>query len=190
MTPAVALACPSCKRVLEADAWRDTAGGECRACNTEFFAFPALYATRGAVAPQTAAPAADSTCFFHPENRTEAVCEQCGRFLCAICAVPFAGQKVCPTCISAQRNSGAAPAVRERTLFSSAAVSLAILPLIAWPVTLVTAPIVLGLACYGWNTPGSLVRGRGRWKLVVAGVFALAEIAGWITFFSFLHQRG
>jgi hypothetical protein len=190
MTAAVGLTCPSCKRVLEPDAWRDSARRKCRACNTEFefMAFPALAATRSAVAPQTAVPAADSTCFFHPENRTEAVCDQCGRFLCAICAVPFNGQKLCPTCISAQRSSGAEPTIRERTLFAGLAVSLAILPLLIWPVTVVTAPVALGLVCYGWNKPGSLVRGRGRWKLVVAGIFSLAEIAGWIAFLVFWRR--
>jgi hypothetical protein len=52
---------------------------------------------------------------------------------------------------------------------------------LVFPVTALTAPVALGLVVYAWNKPGSLVQGRSRTRLVVAGLFALLQIAGWVT---------
>src|SRR6266513_2033382 len=109
MTVGPALPCPRCKRVLGPESWIDAQAGICFRCKTEyeFAAFPALNATRVQLAPQAAVLAADSVCFFHPENRAEAICDGCGRLLCAVCTVPFAGQKLCPTCIAGAKISEA-----------------------------------------------------------------------------------
>ena len=187
MIPAVALRCPNCKRQLEAHAWHDDSSGECRLCGTsfEFMAFPALTAATTRVAPQAAEVAADSVCFFHAQNRAESICEGCGRLLCAVCAVPFMGQKLCPVCIAtATRKESAPEAVRGRALHDSIALGIAVLPLLIFYLTLVTAPLALGWVVYAWNKPGSLVRGRSRWRLVLAALFAGAEIAGWIFMFT------
>ena len=183
MTTGYALPCPRCKRVLDAASWRDATGGACWSCRTDFdfFSFPALTAKRARVAPQAAAVAEDSACFFHAENRAEAVCEDCGRMLCAVCTISFTGRKICPACIAAAKTSDAAPAVQQRVLYDAIALSLAVLPLLLWPFTLVTAPVALGYVIVGWKKPGSLVRGNSRTRLVIAGVFALLEIAGWVT---------
>jgi hypothetical protein len=187
MTPAVALRCPNCKRPFESHSWHDDSSGECRHCGTsfEFIAFPALTAGAAHVTAQPAELAADSVCFFHPQNRAEAVCEGCGRLLCTVCAVPFMGQKLCPVCIqAATRKESAEVAVRGRVLHDSIALALAVLPLLMFFLTIFTAPVALGWAIYAWNKPGSLVHGRRRWRLVVAALFAVAEIAGWTWFFT------
>lgn len=185
MTAGPALACPRCKRVLGPESWRDDRSGQCFRCETEFefVGFPALRASRARVAAQPAVLADDSVCFFHAENRAEAICDGCGRLLCTVCAVPFAGQKLCPSCVAATRSSDAPSVVRDRVLYDSIALSLAVLPLIIWPFTLATAPISLGMVVYGWNKPGSLVRGRSRVRLIIAGLLATLEIAAWITGF-------
>lgn len=183
MTTGPALPCPRCKRVLEPNSWRDGTGGTCWRCRAEFdfFPFPALTAARARIAPQAAAVTEDSACFFHAENRAAAVCEDCGRMLCVVCTIGFAGRKICPACISTAKDSDAAPAVRQRTLYDGIAMSLALLPLLLWPLTLATAPVALGFVIHGWKKPGSLVRGTSRARLIVAGVFALLEIAAWVT---------
>ena len=101
--------------------------------------------------------------------------------LCAVCTISFTGRKICPACIAAAKTSDAAPAVQQRVLYDAIALSLAVLPLLLWPFTLVTAPVALGYVIVGWKKPGSLVRGNSRTRLVIAGVFALLEIAGWVT---------
>lgn len=183
-----ALPCPRCKRVLGPESWIDAHNGVCFRCETdfEFYSFPALNAARAQIAPQAAVVEADSVCFFHAENRAESICDGCGRLLCPVCTVPFAGQKLCPTCIAASRTSGAAPAARTRILYDASAFGLALLPLLVWPLTLLTAPAALGLAIYGWRKPGSIVRGRSPARLIAAAVLALLQIAGWATLFTYL----
>jgi hypothetical protein len=184
MTLAPALACPSCKRTLGPESWIDAHHGTCFRCKTdyEFFGFPALNASRTKVAAQTAMLAEDSVCFFHAENRAEAVCEGCGRLLCPVCAVPFGGQKICPTCIAATKTSEAPQMTRSRVLFDGIALMAAGLPLLLWPFTLVTAPFALGMVIYGWKQPGSLVRGPSRVRFIIAGLLAAIQIGVWVTF--------
>lgn len=187
MTELVALRCPNCKRRLEAHSWHDESSGECRLCGTsfDFVPFPAYTAEVARIKPQAAEMAADSVCFFHAQNRAESICEGCGRLLCAVCAVPFMGQTLCPVCIAAATRKDSAPiAVRDRVLHDSIALALAVLPLLIFFVTIVTAPLALGWAIYAWNKPCSLVRGRSRFRVILAALFAVAEIIGWILVFA------
>ncbi len=191
MTAGPALACPRCRHTLGPESWIDANRGVCWGCKTgyEFVGFPALRATRQRIAAQPAVLAADSVCFFHAENRAEAICDSCGRFLCAVCAVPFAGRKLCPACIAAAGSAETSSVVRERVLFDSIALALAIVPLLIWPFTLIAAPCALGMAIYGWKKPGSLVSGRSRTRLISAALVAVLEIAGWITLFVYLWLK-
>jgi hypothetical protein len=141
------------------------------------FRFPALVATKEAVKPQAVAVAEDSTCFFHGDNQAEKVCDGCGRFLCAVCAVPFAGKTRCPNCIANSKKDDVR-LVASRSLPGGAALGLALLPIVFWPLTLLTSPVALYLAITGRKKPQSLVR-PGRWKLLVAGLVALLQIGGW-----------
>lgn len=172
--------CPNCQRALAPAAWLNDRQVHCPSCDTdlEFVPFPALTAARTFARPTAATLGDDATCFFHPTNRAEAVCSGCGRLLCAVCAVDFAGQCLCPACIAARPATQQPDAVKSRLLWDSLALSLAGLPLLLWPFTIVTAPAAIGLAIYGWNKPGSLVRGS-RTRLVCALVLAGAQVVGW-----------
>lgn len=183
MTPAPALSCPSCKRGHGALSWHDTAHGSCMYCRSDFelIPFPALTRERAVAKPQAVVVGGDATCFFHAENQADQVCDACGRFVCTVCAIPFTGGLFCPSCLSAQRQKDAG--IPNRLVFSSMALGLAFLPILFWPMTLLTAPAALGLVLYGWRKPGSLVYGRGRFKLVLAALLALAQIVGWATLF-------
>lgn len=174
-----ALPCPKCRRTLEAISWHSTERGRCWRCKEdfEFRGFPALTAARQRVVPQAVLVAEHATCFYHGQNQAEAVCESCGRFVCAVCAVDFGGRRVCPPCIAAVKTSDA-QAVSQRTLFDGIALALAGLPILFWPLTVLTAPVALGVAIIGWRKPRSLV-GGGRTKLVLAGLLALIQIGIW-----------
>lgn len=185
MTPGPALPCPRCQRLLGPESWIVAHDGVCLHCRTgfEFVGFPALTAVRSVVAPQAAVLAADSVCFFHAENRAEAICDGCGRLLCPVCTVPFVGRKLCPACIAATRQSSAPVAVRSRVLYDTIALAMALVPILLWPFTVLTSPVALGLVIHGWKQPNSLVRGRGRGRLITAGVLAVIQISAWTAFF-------
>ena len=180
MTPGPALPCPHCKRVLGPEAWIDAGHATCPTCDKEFefFGFPALTATAEKIAPQTAVLAADSVCFFHAENRAEAVCDGCGRYLCGLCDVPLGDAHYCPSCLeTGKRKPTAATLDTQRTLWDQIALSLAVLPMLIFYLTIITAPIAIVLGIRHWKTPGSLVR-RSRWRFVVAIGLGAIQLVG------------
>ena len=142
--------------------------------------FPAFFrSTKSGSAGETIVVEGEAGCFFHPDKKAAAHCVECGRFLCALCDLELNGRHLCPGCLeSGQRKGRLLELERRRTLYDSAALFFASLPLLVWPGTLITAPAALGLVFYGWNKPGSLIP-RTRWRFVLAFVLALAQVIGW-----------
>jgi hypothetical protein len=156
------LPCPGCRR------------------DTRLEIFPALFNP----APSGSAPAAivlegEASCFFHPPNRAVVSCHNCGRFLCALCDLDLEGRHLCPSCLETGRQREAfGELVNRRVLYDSAALSLAVVPLLIWPFTLATAPAAIVVALYGWNKPSSLVP-RTRLRALLAIGLGLVELGGW-----------
>ena len=65
---------------------------------------------------------------------------------------------------------------------------LAVVPLLMWPFTFLTAPAALYLALRYWKRPLSVVR-RTRWRYIAAIAIALAQIAAWIFGVAFFVSR-
>ncbi|MDF9826615.1 hypothetical protein M2447_000696 [Ereboglobus sp. PH5-10] len=156
---------------------------QCEVCKDgyQFVEFPAFRAERVVTKPHELAGGDDATCFFHAQNQAEGVCSSCGRFLCPVCAVDFGGRVLCPACIAGGKTSPAR-VERDKWMADTTALWLAVLPLIAWPLTIATAPAAFALVLLNWNKPASIVR-RFRWQRWVAGALSLAQIAGWVWLF-------
>ncbi|WP_157837121.1 hypothetical protein [Geminisphaera colitermitum] len=185
------LACPKCRGAFEVFPLSlqtrpryapDEERRRCPRCErvVTLVPFPALRASPRVVRAQALVAEGEASCFFHATNQAATVCDDCGRFLCAVCAVEFSGETLCPSCISARREKSARM-VSSRVTYDSLAFLLALVPLLMFWMTCVTAPVALGLAIYGWRKPPSLVRG-GRWRLVAAMILASVEIAAWGVF--------
>lgn len=177
------LICPKCQASLAPEETAGSFSGPCPSCNrpVEQFVFPAYWRPvaigRNAEALVTTE---DASCFNHPARRAQAPCDICGRFLCGLCDVEIQGQHFCPTCVNA---SDGKRRVRNldggRTLWSGIALLLSIVPiLVFWPLTILTGPVAVFLAIYGWRKPQSLVR-PGRAAAIVAIVFGLGETVLW-----------
>jgi hypothetical protein len=143
--------------------------------------FPALFRGIGAVnSGEPLTCEGEASCFYHPQKKAAVVCSACGRFLCTLCETDLAGRCLCPCCIDKGRASeGIEQLVTRRTLNDSLALSLAILPLLFFPVTVFTAPIAFFIAIRCWKRPGSILP-RTKMRFVLAIVIALAQIAGWM----------
>ena len=88
----------------------------------------------------------------------------------------------------AGRRAGSSAWKTKRTLYDAIALSLAILPLLIFYFTIVTAPIALYLAIRYWNAPLSIVH-RTKLRLVLAALLATAQIVGWGIGAYFLFTR-
>jgi hypothetical protein len=125
-----------------------------------------------------------ATCFFHPQHAAQVPCDNCGRFLCALCDLPLGGRHLCPTCIeNTSRQSSENPWIAHRFLWGRAALLIALIPALAYPftfLTFLTAPVTLVLALLWWNKPAGLTGNGGRLSLVLAVLFAGLQILAWI----------
>jgi hypothetical protein len=184
--------CPACKAWLMEGVFNQPEFLPCPACGLPLQAevYPALFRKAAAVqSGQAIMVEGESSCFFHPQKKAALSCESCGRFLCALCDCPLHGQHFCPTCLEAGRTKGKIKSLEnERTLYDRIALSLAVLPLLIFYFTLVTAPVALYVAIRYWKAPGSILR-RNKIRFVVTIVFALLEISGWAILFIFLATR-
>ncbi len=121
----------------------------------------------------------DASCFYHSQKKAEVACEYCGRFLCALCDVEMDRNHLCPPCIESGKEKGRIKTLENRrTLYDSIALSLSILPLLAYCLTIVTAPIAIYMVFRYWNAPTSILH-RGKWRMVVALFLSAAQVVGW-----------
>jgi len=152
----------------------------CPSCGSENMvrAFPAMFAERAAPAPE-AALIGEAACFDHPGKRAVAACQQCGRFVCRLCSVELDGVVWCPSCVAAGvGHAQAAKADGQRTLYDSIALTLPLISLLIYPLTIAAAPAALVISIVKWKQPLSLVR-SSRWRFILAIVISLLFIAAW-----------
>ena len=65
----------------------------------------------------------------------------------------------------------------SRTIYDSAALTLAVAAFLVWPVAIVTTPAAIYFAVLSWRRPGSLVP-RTRLRSYLAIMIALLQLAG------------
>lgn len=176
------LSCPSCSGTLSLSSSVPIDLQQCPSCLQELrvAVFPAINRVHGASGSGKRLLSEDeSSCFFHETKRAEAACEQCGRFLCGLCETPFAGRVLCPECLEQAAADGELESlIGQRYRHGSVALMIALVPLLVWPLTLVTAPIAIVYAIKTWNKKGSLVT-NGRLAFVAAIVFSVVQIGLW-----------
>jgi hypothetical protein len=174
--------CFKCGWVLPPEAFNTPRETVCPACAAahQVTAFPALYRP-----PEPAATGehllvdGESGCFYHPQKKAVIPCDGCGRFLCPLCEVEFAGRRLCPACIQAGKEKKKIKNLEnQRMLYDDLALSLAIVPLVTVYLTFIGAPVALYLAIRHWNTPSSIIP-RTKWRNVLAILISGAEICGW-----------
>jgi hypothetical protein len=179
-----ALLCPKCRVALPDALFNRGAFAPCPNCGVgvRCEVFPALYAGPRIGRPgELLVDASEASCFFHPEKKAAVACESCGRFLCELCDLDFAGRHICPSCLAAGRRKGALGNLDHfRFSWTGLSLMLSTVPLIIWPFTLVTAPAAIVVALIGLRRPPSLTGRRRVIAMVVAMTFAISEIAGWI----------
>jgi hypothetical protein len=151
--------------------------------------FPALFRPPTPVADaQVSLIEGESACFYHSDKKALLPCEGCGRFLCALCDCELKGEHFCPVCLEAGKKKGKIRNLNNsRMKYDSIALSLAILPVLFFYITIVTAPATLFIIFKHWKSPLSIVH-RTRFRFVLAGGIALLQICGWVLAIFFITQ--
>lgn len=184
-------ACPACGTRLPDGREAVAALAGCPQCGREIAVavFPAF--GRGPLVgarPESTTSDEEAACFFHPAKRAVVPCDRCGRFLCALCDLPIAGQHLCPECVQAtHKKEGFAGVGRPRIRWDSVVWYLALLPVIlCYFVVPVTALAAFGLGFWGLRAPPSRVansRARIIAGMAVALLLAGGGIAVWTALF-------
>ena len=178
--------CPKCRTWLLDGVFNQPDLTPCRSCGVplQVEVFPALFRK---INPGQSAEAVliegESGCFFHPQKKAVRPCDGCGRFLCALCDCELNGQHFCPTCLETGKSKGKIKSLEnQRTRYDTIALGLAILPMLIFYFTIITAPMTLFIAIRYWNASQSIVRGR-RVRFILAIIIALLQIGGWSALF-------
>ena len=178
--------CPSCRLPLPDNFWNATQVQNCPGCDrrVQLAVFPARLRIAPAVRlGETILETGVASCFHHEGKKAVASCDGCGRFLCGLCDLELNGRHFCPTCLDQSRTRGAhLNRETSRAVYDRAALSLALLPMLIWPLTILTAPISVGCGICSFFKPGSLVR-RGHTRAIVAILISLSQLAAWGAFF-------
>ena len=153
--------CPSCQSLL----------------NVEIF--PAILQTHTAASAESILVEGESSCFYHPTKKASIVCQNCGRFLCALCDLELNGRHVCPTCLeSGQKKAKFKDLENERMLWDRLALVVALAPILGVWTSIIGAPVALYIVLRHRKAPCSIT-GKSNLRLIIAGIAAVAQIAFW-----------
>lgn len=146
--------------------------------------FPAAVRQSTAAEVENIIEEGESSCFFHPKLPATDLCEISGRLICGLCKTEWNGQTVSFEALqSALKEGGSATQSNRQTRWDNIALSLALLPLLIWVITIVTAPVVLGIVLWRFRKgPCSRVH-RSGWRYSVAALMALLQIGFWVFLF-------
>lgn len=170
-----AIACAACSTPVPREFWNREAV-RCPGCGQPVRAavFPAIASAAVGALPSALQGETEASCFYHPQSRATVPCQQCGRFLCALCDLEVGARHICPRCF--EKTEIVEP---RRTMYDSMALALSTLPaLLFWP-ALICAPWALFLVVRRWSAPSSIVP-RTKIRFVLAALFAVSEIGFFI----------
>lgn len=185
-----AINCPRCGIPLERQVFNTPEMTNCPSCEVPLMveAFPALLKDQ---AVSSNAPVIDneSGCFFHPQKRAVISCGMCGRFICSLCDIQIGGGHICPSCFEAGKKKHKIKNLENhRVLYDDIAVAVAIIPMILFWATILTAPASIFIALRYWKSPGSIIR-RTKIRFIVAITISLLQLAGWFMLIAYFVRR-
>lgn len=172
--------CGECSTQIPSSYWNQEFPTPCPFCSREVTVtvFPAALHPLKTAMPEAVVTGQEASCYNHASNRAVAACEDCGRFLCAVCDIDTADRHLCPACFDRQN----AASVQERVNFDSIALALVSLPMLLCWLPVITTPAALFFACKFWNAP-SPVMARGKWRLWLTLFVAVLQVALVVLFF-------
>ena len=178
--PVLSFRCAACKTQLSATAeYAQELVLTCPNCKAqnEVHLLPAFFQEQELQRAEALQAEEESSCFFHPQSRAEQVCENCGRFLCPVCAIAMDHKTLCPQCLeSAVHGKKTVRFQQDFPLYDSMALSLSLFALVVFWLAPIFVPVAGYFIFRHWRTPHGILP-RRRWRFVLAGIFSLLSIA-------------
>ena len=188
----VAVKCPSCSYPLDNSLYNSGGTYEvCKGCGKEVAvqAFPALYRRIEESATALTARLDDAACYYHADKKAQSVCDECGRFLCGLCELALGDETLCTSCLELRRKQPGRHALKPRQMrYDKLAIMLALLPLLYFPITFLTAPATLFVVLRYWKKDLEFSPGR-KSRMILAFIFGLLEVIGWVAVIALLIGR-
>jgi hypothetical protein len=190
------LTCPRCGESLPLNLFVAGQSGRCPACysQVEAYIFPEFHKDSAVRSEIHLALEQEAVCYFHSRYRAKNPCDNCGRFLCEICAINVGSRQLCAECLSQlRRQKNETGLVHYSALFDNVSLFLVTAPVITiffWFLTIFSAPVSLFLSFYYWPRQWNLLP-RSRIRFVLAILFSLILIGFWIFVIYYIatHQR-
>lgn len=189
------LRCASCDSGLATPERAGAVALPCPVCRQQSLAwiFPALFRDGGSTpAGQRIIEESQSSCMNHPQKQAESVCDSCGKFLCALCAIEWNDEHLCTACIQHRKDSNHEGAYQTSyTHYDSVALVVVLLSLAFLPMFGVggfLAPVTFYVAWRYWREPWRPVPYH-KWWMVLALVLANLIVVICVGFAVFLFQQ-
>ncbi len=183
---AITVACPCCGLVLSGDD-AVTICGNCKS-RIEATVFPALFRASESYAHEVVLTD-EAACYFHAERVAAFACSRCGRFLCPLCRIAWSGEDVCASCLeAASKGTQADKLASSRFHFDSLALTLSTAGVLTGFLSMLTAPLALGLAVFTFRKDCSIAP-RSKIRFILAMLFSIATIVGWTAFFVYTFRH-
>ena len=140
---------------------------------------------KAGVLPEAILTEGEAACFYHANKKAVVPCDQCGRFLCALCDLEVSDKHVCPVCLEGGGKKGSGEFMeRSRPRPDKVVLALLTLPSLSGGFIFpLTATIALIYALMKWKAIPSLVdntRARLAWSIPVALIELVGGVAIWV----------
>jgi hypothetical protein len=178
------LLCPNCSEPLAISLFVPGQSGQCPACHAqvEAYIFPEFHRDPAPRPGFHLAEENEAVCFFHLRYRAKTPCDNCGRFLCDICAINVGSRQLCAECLSQLRKQkNETGLVLYAPLFDNTALFLVTAPLLTGIFSFLTffsAPVSLFLSFYYWPRQWTLLP-RSRLRFAIAIFLSVLLISSW-----------
>ena len=126
---------------------------------------------------------ADERCYYLEDRKAIATCGDCGRPVSAFMKVNVGDEVSCLTCLETKRDDKDDARLETRRIAcDNRALMIAGLPivtLIAFPVSLLTAPLALVFVVRDWSSGTLSMLSKSHWKFGFAATLAVLQIVFW-----------
>ncbi|WP_372847073.1 hypothetical protein [Pontiella sp.] len=191
--------CPTCGHPIPAECYnRGEAAVPCEVCQAKLtiHALPAIYRSKRRSGAAVPAQLDDAVCFYHADKKAEQVCDDCGRFLCGFCELPFGNEVLCASCLAQRRKSESMTAFQPKQMrYDKLALMLAVGSLLMMVPFWFTVVIPSAVALAGvyvviryWKKKPALA-GAYRSRMVVAMLLAFVAATCSILFALFMFRE-